>query len=252
MRSCSNQSKGHSGCDAPDLTEGSNRIFSVGNNGEQCEFFEGRNVSSSEALPAIGAVVLAGGKATRLSGKCFEMLGGKELIVHVFEKVSTTVSKIVIVTKSTQDISRVHARLPRAEVIFDEAPEQNPLVGLLSGFHELQNPYVFVAACDMPFLEPGIIRSLATIAWGQDGAVPYSNGQFEPLCAVYNRESAIQSINTCLPKANVSVNGMLSGLKHLVRVDKEDLRRYDPELLTFFNINNEDDLNKARQIMATR
>ena len=208
-------------------------------------------MTSSESLPSLGAVILAGGKATRFSGKCFAPLNGKELILHVFERTSTVASKIVLVGKSAQDISLLRELLPDAEIVRDESPEQNPLVGLLSGLHAIQNLYVFVAACDTPFLEPRIIRSLASAAIGRDGAVPYSNGEFEPLCAVYNRASTIQSATECLRSSNPSMNSMLRGLKDLVRIDKEDLRRYDPHLLSFFNINTQADLTTASETKTT-
>jgi len=201
--------------------------------------------SPDEPSNRLGAIILAGGKATRLSDKCYGLLGGKELVLHVFERVSMAVPEIVVVGKNAWDVSRLQRVLPNAHIIHDEFPAQSPLVGLLCGLQALETEYVFTAACDMPFLEPRIIRSLLTQAIGQDAAVPYSNGKLEPLCAVYNRISARNAASNCLQSNRTSILEMIKQLNHVTLVNKEDLRREDPRLLTFINVNTETDLKNA-------
>ena len=55
----------------------------------------------------LGAVILAGGKATRLPDKCFRLFGRKEFVLHVYERVSIAVSEIVVVGKTVQDVGRL-------------------------------------------------------------------------------------------------------------------------------------------------
>jgi molybdopterin-guanine dinucleotide biosynthesis protein A len=205
--------------------------------------------SPHEPSNRLGAVILAGGKATRLSEKCFGLLGGKELVLHVFERVSMAVPDIVVVGKYARDVSRLQRVLPKAHVIHDEFPAQSPLVGLLCGLQALETGYVFAAACDMPFLEPKIIQSLLVQATGRDAAVPYSNGKLEPLCAVYNRISAMNAASNCLQGNRTSILEMIKKLKHVTLVNKEDLRRDDPRLLTFINVNTETDLKNAKAFL---
>jgi molybdopterin-guanine dinucleotide biosynthesis protein A len=202
--------------------------------------------SLHEPSNRLGAVILAGGKATRLSDKCFGLLDGKELVLHVFERVSLAVSEIVVVGKNARDVSRLRGVLPNAHVIHDEFPAQSPMVGLLCGLQALETEYVFAVACDMPFLEPQVIRSLLVQATGRDAAVPYSNGKLEPLCAVYNRIKAMNAASDCLQSNRTSILDMIKELKHVTLVNKEDLRRDDPRLLTFLNVNTETDLKNAK------
>jgi molybdopterin-guanine dinucleotide biosynthesis protein A len=97
----------------------------------------------------------------------------------------------------------------------------------------------------MPFLEPQVIRSLLAQAIGRDAAVPYSNGKLEPLCAVYNRIGAMNAASNCLQSNRTSILEMIKKLNRVTLVNKEDLRRDDPRLLTFINVNTETDLKNA-------
>jgi molybdenum cofactor guanylyltransferase len=205
--------------------------------------------SPHESSNRLGAVILAGGKAARLSDKCFRLLCGKELVLHVFERVSMTVPEIVVVGKNVRDVSRLQRVLPKARITHDVSTTQSPLVGLLCGLHALETEYVFAAGCDMPFLQPLVIRSLFAHARGRDAAVPFSNGELEPLCAVYNRISAMNAASNCLQSNRTSIIEMIRELKNVTRVNKEEFRKDDPHLLTFINVNTEDDLRKAENLL---
>lgn len=205
--------------------------------------------SPHEVGNRLGAVILAGGKATRLPNKCLRSVGGKELVLHVFERVSMVVSEIVVVGKTVQDVSRLQQVLPKARIVHDKSLAQSPLVGLLCGLRALETEYVFAAACDMPFLEPQIIRSLHAQATGRDAAIPHSNGKLEPLCAVYKRTNAINAASNCLQNRRTSILEMIKELRDIIRVSKEELRKEDPRLLTFINVNTEDDMRKAEAFL---
>src|SRR3972149_12248662 len=141
----------------------------------------------------LSAVILAGGKSTRLLDKCFSTLGNKELIVHVFEEIHDVTQEIVIVAKSPEQARRLQHLLPAARIVTDEMKEQSPLIGLLAGLRAIPVPYVFAAACDTPFIKPAVIRFLFQRAIGNDGAVMIGDGRMrEPICAVYRRASALR------------------------------------------------------------
>lgn len=195
----------------------------------------------------LGAVILAGGKATRLPDKCFRIFDQKELVLHVFERVSMAVPEIVVVGKTEQDVRRLQQVLPKARIVHEESLTQSPLVGLLCGLNALENEYVFAAACDMPFLEPQLIRSLHAQATGREAAIPYSGGKLEPLCAVYKRTSAVKAASNCLQSDRTSILDMIRELKEVTRVNKEELRKDDPLLLSFVNVNTKEELKKAEE-----
>ena len=196
----------------------------------------------------LGAVILAGGSSSRLSDKCFKTLAHKELIVHVFERLSEVTDEIVVAVKSSEHASHVARLLPAAVIVRDEVRDQTPLVGFLSGLRAIKTQYVFVAPCDAPFIQPEVIRFLFQRALGNDGAIAITTGQrLEPLCAIYDRDRAIVAAEQSVEHRYMSMLGMLEKLDTLVRVPVEEVRKVDPQFLTFRNINTAEDLAWAEQ-----
>jgi len=195
----------------------------------------------------LSAVILAGGKSTRLLDKCFSTLENKELIVHVFEEIHDVTQEIVIVAKSPEQARRLQHLLPAARIVTDEMKEQSPLIGLLAGLRAITAPYVFAAACDTPFIKPDVIQFLFQRAIGNAGAVMIGDRRMlEPICAVYRRDSALRAAAQSIGNKQMSMLEMVRKLKKLARVPEEEVRKVDPQLLTFRNINTPEDLVSAR------
>ncbi len=76
-----------------------------------------------------GAVILAGGKATRLPDKCFRVFDRKELVLHVYERVSMAVPEIVVVGKTVQDVGRLQQILPKARIVHEGVADAEPFGG---------------------------------------------------------------------------------------------------------------------------
>ena len=181
------------------------------------------------------------------------MLGGKQLILHVFERISQVTQDIVVVVKTAQQADRVQQLLHATPVVQDNIQGHSPLVGFLSGLRAIRKTYVFAAPCDTAFIEPDVIRLLLQRAIGNDGAVPIADGNLlEPLCAVYRRESALRAAEKSIQNGRLSMLEMLAQLATLVRVPVGDIRRVDPQLLTLRNVNTEQDLAWATEIIQTR
>jgi molybdopterin-guanine dinucleotide biosynthesis protein A len=83
-------------------------------------------------------------------------------------------------------------------------------------------------------------------AEGKDGAVPFVNGFFEPLHAVYHRERCLKVMARAIKEGNYSILDLYPYLE-LALVDKQKILEFDPDLRSFFNINELDDLGKGGQ-----
>ena len=208
-------------------------------------------MSTFEAQPRqLGAVILAGGRGTRLPAKCFRMLGDRGLIVHVFERISQVTQEIVVAVKDTEQASAARQLLPAAWIVLDGDKSESPLVGFLSALRVITTPYVFAAPCDTPFIEPNVIRLLLKHALGNDGAIPINEDKMaEPLCAIYRRESALKAARNSIESGSKSMADVLARLAMVMRVPADDIRKVDPGLLTFRNINTEQDLRWASQFV---
>lgn len=62
------------------------------------------------------------------------------------------------------------------------------LGGLYTGLIKAETPYIFVAACDMPYPDAGLIRTLLGFRQGFDVVVPRTPEGLEPLFACYSKE----------------------------------------------------------------
>ena len=134
----------------------------------------------------------------------------------------------------------------------DEIEIQSPLVGFLSGLRALRSPYVLASACDMAFIEPRIIRTLLQRALDTDGVIPIDGKLLQPLCAIYRRKVALRAAQRSIESGRMSMLDMLTRLTTLVRVPVESLREVDPQLLSFRNINTDEDFAWATKMVQTR
>ncbi len=201
----------------------------------------------------LGAVILAGGESKRLPNKCFRLLGDKELILHVFHRISEVTQRIVFAVRDKEQAERVRQLLPGAQLRLDDTLGQGPLVGFLSGIRGVGAPYVLAVACDAAFVKPDVIRLLFRRAAGKKAAVPVDGkGLVEPLCAVYHRESALRAGQMSLETGDMSMRGMLKRLEDFVQVPMDEFRKFDPDLLSFKNINTLEDLGWATQLVRPR
>ena len=193
------------------------------------------------------AAILCGGKARRMGTDKVDLpLGGTPLVERVWQRVAGLADTVAAVG-GTPDV----AHLGMA-VVPDRYPGADSMGGIATALgyaaEQLGDAWVLVLACDMPFLEPGLIRHLASLREGQDVVVPRVEAGYEPLCALYR--------TTCLPVFQESIwNGQLRirsvyGRVRTREVAEDELRRCDPELRSFINMNRPADLERAHQLMA--
>lgn len=135
-------------------------------------------------------VILCGGKSVRMGAdKGMLKLHANTWAQIAVDKMAILKVPVVLSVNATQynDYSRV---FPPNQLIKDnEALSlKGPLCGVLSA--HLQHPAqdLFVLACDMPLMEPGIIEKLCLIYQQQPASNAFvftNDGEPEPLCAVY-------------------------------------------------------------------
>jgi len=199
------------------------------------------------------AIVLAGGRSLRFgSNKALQTLGGKPLICHVIDRLAS-LDDIAVVIGRRERATKYRAVLPkRVRVINDYEEGKNPLIGVVSGLQSAVSDYVAVLACDAPFVNDAVIDFLFRCALDGDAAVPrWDGGRIEPLQAVYQRLPALSAAQEALGDKDASHREMINRLRRVVYVSVEsEIRRIDPSLHTFFNINTREDLSIAKRILA--
>lgn len=125
------------------------------------------------------AVILTGGDSRRMGqDKASLLLGERSLLQHVITIVQPLFHEVII-----------SVRQPRAEItlpqVCDDPAHRGPLAGLAAGLQRAKTPWVFVLACDMPFIEPTVVERLARFRDGHQAIVPMVQGYPQPLAAFY-------------------------------------------------------------------
>jgi len=192
-------------------------------------------------------IILAGGRSTRFGGgeKSLRAVDGKPMICRVREALLPQVDELVVSVRDEGQRDLVFPYLSGDEQTFayDKLRDIGPLAGVLESLKAARGEYVFIAACDMPYISPGAIAFLFEKARSHDAAVPVGPNDFiEPLHAVYKREPMIRAVEEALGKGERRIASPLKHLKDVVYVPFDEIRAVDPELKTFRNINRAEDM----------
>jgi molybdopterin-guanine dinucleotide biosynthesis protein A len=193
-------------------------------------------------------MVLAGGGGLRLGAdKTVETVGDRSLLEWVLLQRSFLDSDILLVT--AQELSYPWLEgYSRLKVVTDIYPGNGPLGGIYTGLKLSNSFYNLVVACDMPFLNRALLGYMVGVSAGYDLVVPRLEGLVEPLHAVYSR-ACLAPIERLLKQGILGVRELF----HLVRVryvEAEEIDRFDPEHLSFFNVNTRSDLARARDLLG--
>ncbi|MEM3070608.1 MAG: molybdenum cofactor guanylyltransferase [Candidatus Bathyarchaeia archaeon] len=200
----------------------------------------------------LGVVILAGGLSMRMGGdKALIELCGKPLLLHVVESVLNLHPDKIIVTTEKGNVNRYASILPSSVGLTEDLVDgKGPLVGMISGMRGIDSNYTLVLPCDTPFIKPSVLRFLHQKALGVDAVIPrWPNGYIEPLQAFYRTSSALKAAEEALNRDKRSCRDMIRLLNKVVYVNVDELRRFDPYLVTFFNVNSGEDLFRAEKFL---
>jgi molybdopterin-guanine dinucleotide biosynthesis protein A len=194
----------------------------------------------------ISCIVLAGGKGLRLGrDKVQEIVGNSNLLQRVLSQLAPFNRDIIIVTASEKSLPQFTG-YQRFRIVTDTYPGKGALGGIYTGLAISNSRYNLVVACDMPFLNRALLRYMIELSAGFDLVVPRLGELVEPLHAVYAK-SCLAPIERMLGQGNLEVRALFE-LVNVRYVEAEEIDKFDPKHLSFFNINTEADLEKAQQL----
>ncbi len=197
--------------------------------------------SEERGMAGVTAVILAGGGSTRMkSNKALLPFSGELFIERIYRRLATLFPEVIIVT----DTPELYQFLPCRKVP-DLFPKMGSLAGIHSGLVHAATPYVFVVACDMPYLNDNLIGRLADRISGQDVVIAESDKGLEPLHAFYGKG--------CIPAMEEALNNGKSRIiecfdwDRVTVVSREAVAEIDPEGLSFRNINTPEEYFHIRE-----
>jgi len=190
-------------------------------------------------------VILSGGLNTRFSGKdkSFIQLGNRYIIDSIYSVFHSLFNEIILVTNNPIDYIGWDFN-----IVTDIYPTRSSMTGLHAGLFFSTNPYTFVAACDTPFLKKELIKTIIQqIEPGIDVILPETSKGLEPLFAVYSKK-CLKPIEHQLNQKQLKIRDLLKKVKTKYFHEK-DIKKIDPELRSFINVNTPEDLAIAKKLL---
>jgi molybdopterin-guanine dinucleotide biosynthesis protein A len=184
------------------------------------------------------ALILAGGENKRfLSHKGLAEINGKRIIDTISELLVKHFNNIFVSTNNPEKFYYLGFTM-----IGDILKYRGAMTGIFSTLVCTGTSEVFVTACDMPFINPGLVSTIIEKYNGQDALIPVFKCRPQPLLGIYAGRIAGMMEERIIFKKR----GMLDLLKEInvSYIDEDRISMVDPEGKSFVNINTVADLNK--------
>lgn len=191
----------------------------------------------------ITAVILAGGRGSRLGGadKGLIRIAGREMVDYLIEALRPQVSDIVIVA------NRHRSEYERfgQPVLSDAMPGyQGPLAGILTALEYSTTPCLLCLPCDAPLLAPDYATRMLQGLESQSASASVAeyHGRWQSVNCLL-KAALKDSVEQALCKHDATICTWLQSI-HAASVDFSD----KPE--QFENINNEADLERLEKLLT--
>jgi molybdopterin-guanine dinucleotide biosynthesis protein A len=193
----------------------------------------------------VTVVINAGGKSTRMgTDKALLEIAGRTMIERIVEQ-TAGLGEPIIITNTPERYA--HLGLP---TFADVLPGKGALGGLYTAIQAAAQPYALVLACDMPFVNRPLLEYMISLAPNFEAVVPRLNGEAEPFRALYSK-ACLDPIRRALEAGKMRVISFFPDM-NLRWLEEDEIRQFDPELLTFMNCNTPEELEAVRKIWEAK
>lgn len=202
-------------------------------------------IKKGQKNPHLTAIILAGGKSSRIGSgqdKAILKLNGKRIIDIVISKLKHIAGDNIIIVGPPEKYPSYK------QVVPDLFNQRGLLVGLYSGLKVSASRYNLVVGCDMPFLKVELLQYMADKTDSNDIIIPrYAKSYVEPLCAIYSK-ACLEIMKRNIESGILSIRKVFPYLK-VKYIEEKEIKRVDPELNSFFNINYKEDFIGAEKLI---
>ena len=197
-------------------------------------------------LHDVSGVILIGGKSRRMGvDKRFLSLGGQTFLEHVVAVTETVCREIILVSAQAEPGLAKGGH----SFVVDEISGTGSFGGVYTGLLHSSSPYVFVVACDMPFLKSTLIEFMSSFRYEFDAVIARIDGQLHPLHGFYSK-NCLPYMRKRLEQRQLSIQKICEEKELRVKIlDRVDLSCSSEDLLSFFNANTPSDFEFARKIL---
>jgi molybdenum cofactor guanylyltransferase len=193
----------------------------------------------------VTGVLLAGGKSRRMGeDKRYLAVGEQTLLERGLEVLQSIFCEVLVVIAQDSPPLSIDTRVVR-----DLVPECGSLGGLYTGLTQATTPYIFVVACDMPFLNQTVIAQFTNRRTTDDIVIAKLDDRLHPMHALYSKR-CLPALEQMIRARQLKIQEIVSQSSLRVRyVTEVDLLTIDPSGHSFYNVNTMADLEAARSLL---
>lgn len=193
------------------------------------------------------AVILAGGNSTRMGeNKATRLFDGEPLLQRVARRLAPVADELLVIGPETPLVPVSGWRW-----VGDLVPGAGPLGGLYTALTATTCPRLFLVACDMPLVQPELVRAMLVLAASRDDAdviALRTSQRLEPLHAVYTRR-CLPAVEQSLASGDFAMRSLLARLA-VSTVASAFVERNDPHGVSALNVNTPEDWQGAVKVAA--
>jgi len=193
--------------------------------------------------------IQAGGQSSRMGeDKALKTFLGRPLVQRVIERLSPVADELILTTNQPDPYTFLDLPL-----FPDLKPGRGALGGLYTAIASASQPVVAVVACDMPFASGDFFEAATRLLLEEetDVVIAKTDEGYEPLHAVYRRATCLPAIEAAIEADQWKVIAWFPQVK--VRVlTPEEIKRYDPSGLAFWNVNTPEEFAEAEKIAISQ
>lgn len=197
------------------------------------------------AADDIDGYILTGGNSSRMGeAKGRLTLGGRTLVERVAAALSPRVRRVFTVGDADE--------YPGIENIPDAVSDgtRSSMAGLYSALAAAETEWIFVVACDMPFLSPELFEAIAACRAPHRGAVvPLGENDVpQPMCALYRVAACLSECERAIASGNLGLQGLLKRVDAF-QIAFGELRHLDGSEHFFKNLNTPTEFANAARLV---
>lgn len=171
--------------------------------------------------------------------------GGVPIVTRIVIELKRRFDEVVIVAAPVS-AGQPQIEIAGVKIVHDETAFAGPLDALRRGIDALDHSVAFACSCDLPLLNCDVAAALVAMLDDFDAVIPEVGGKLQPLHAVYRKQGA-RTIETLVASGEKRLTAIAAAL-NARKVDEDELKKIDPELLSLFNVNTPEDYRRAREI----
>jgi molybdopterin-guanine dinucleotide biosynthesis protein A len=149
--------------------------------------------------------------------------GSETMLERVTRIARSVADDVIVVGRRDQGASTVH----------DATEDQGPLAGIAAGLSASTTDLNIVVACDMPLINPEVLKRLVSLIGDHDACVAVVDEHASALCGVY-RSRVAAAAQALLDAGERRLMRLLDRVQ-TKRVDAAVFRDIDPNLDTFLS-----------------